>query len=63
MAGVVDKSDIVSQLQELRELIRENTARIERLEAAMTEIVEEEVVEEIIIIAEPKRVKTRRSKP
>jgi len=40
----------LSQIRELRELISENTKRIERLEAMGLELVEEEVIEEVIIM-------------
>ena len=50
MARIIDKSDLLSQIRELRELISENTKRIERLEAMGLELVEEEVIEEVIIM-------------
>jgi hypothetical protein len=50
MASTSGKSDLLSQIRELRELISENTKRIERLEAMGLELVEEEVIEEVIIM-------------
>jgi len=58
MASTTSKSDLLSQIRELRVLINENTKRIERLETMTLELVEEEeVVEEVIIMPALKSAK------
>lgn len=52
MDQITDKSDLESQLRELREWIRANTRRIEELEATAFQLLDEE---EVLIIAVPDR--------
>lgn len=52
MDQITDKSDLESQLRELREWIRANTRRIEELEATSFQLLDEE---DVLIIAVPDR--------